>query len=163
MNESPKNEPITEMEDENETENEFRQASETFENNSHEKPTGNFLDFAESNLNFDELEKQVLEDSNTQGKPKSKLELPKIRQKFSQNENAAIKPKKGLNLAQIFSKNETISPANQKPIDADTIEGKRDIIAQKDRDAKNEAKKECIDKFSGIDSHLHHFQVYFLS
>ena len=127
------------------------------------------FDFDNSNLDFDKLEQQVLEDAKPPISKTNALTVPS----YQNQDISLLKPeyivknvstgpqKKPFSLAALLNKKNTIGPATSKPVDVETIEGKRDLIAQKDREAKNAAKRECIDKFAEIDVILQHIMVKF--
>ena len=114
------------------------------------------FDFGTSNLDFDLLEKQVLDEAKA--KIKIKTCRKPIKSEIPAKSQTLPNKKKPFNLASLL-KNDTIGPTSIKPVDTETMEGKRDLIAQKDREAKNEAKRNCIDQFSSMDTHLHHLMV----
>ena len=49
----------------------------------------------------------------------------------------------------------------EKPIDPNSLEGQRDLLAKRDREQKLLAKNECLDKFSSVDSPLANWAVSF--
>ena len=135
-----------------------------------------FFDFAHSNLNFEDMEKQVLAEALEASKNPVKIERPVTSKPVNVNINrspvkntppnmakivkiSAAPRKKPFSLASLLANNSTIRPVSQKPVDAETMEGKRDMVAQKDREAKNEAKRECLDKFANMDTALQHMMV----
>ena len=128
----------------------------------------NLLDFDDSKLDFDKLEQHVLDSEKV-----DKQQLPRKTQvqKIGSNELAPEKLNPAINqhpvssmrepfsLAALLSNDNIIRPTNNKPVDVEAIEGKRDLIAQKDREAENLAKRECIDKYASMDCLLHHIMV----
>ena len=66
--------------------------------------------------------------------------------------------KRGLNLSEILQ-NKVKSAAVSKPIDLNTLEGQREMINKRDREAKAVAKIECIEKMNTIEKHLYHWPV----
>jgi hypothetical protein len=109
-------------------------------------------DFAE------DFDKVGMETDQTPGK----VIMPKFRQKtksIPEPPNVPNAPKKrGLNLSEIL-KNKVKSAAVSKPIDLNTLEGQREMINKRDREAKALAKIECIEKMNSIEKHLHHWPV----
>ena len=96
-------------------------------------------------------------------------QMPKIRKKptpiekdqISANEPIKIDSKrkrKGLNLATLLQ-NKVKTASAAKPVDPNSMEGQRELIARRERDLKAVAKQTCIERFNTVDAHLAHWGV----
>ena len=66
--------------------------------------------------------------------------------------------KKGLSLSELL-KNNVKNAADSKPIDLNTLEGQREMMNKREREAKALAKTSCIERFNSIEKHLYHWPV----
>ena len=135
--------------------------------NENTPPGGDLLSMESSNLDFNIMEDKVIEEAEFNMSKKLRVK-PSVLDRLKTESTKSFQiegltsgapKKKAFNLADLLNNNDRISPAMQKPVDTDTMEGKRDLVAQKDREAKNDAKINCIDKFSSMDTHIQHLPV----
>ena len=88
--------------------------------------------------------------------------LPDLKRKSVKTPEPGVKEvnrkRKGLSLASLL-KNKVISASAAKPVDPNSMEGQRELIARRDRDLKTVAKQNCIERFNTVDAHLTHWGV----
>ena len=97
---------------------------------------------------------------------KQQIIIPSFRKKIKEEEKTIasqkIAPKfpkkKGISLAELL-KNNVKQASSAKPMDPNSIEGQREMIAKRDRDMKAKAKSECIEKFTTIENQIVHWNV----
>jgi hypothetical protein len=91
-----------------------------------------------------------------------KIGLPDFKRKSVKIIEPGVKEvnrkRKGLSLANLL-KNKVISATSAKPVDPNSMEGQRELIARRDRDLKTVAKQTCIERFNTVDIHLAHWGV----
>ena len=119
------------------------------------------------NAEDDPLEKQKMDFDNDLAEvkdeqaevPRATGTLPRIPRRISIAEPEKAKPKKRVFSLAALLQNNVKSATVEKPIDLNSHEGQRDLIAKKDRELKNRAKEICIDRFSNMDAHLNNWGV----
>ena len=70
-----------------------------------------------------------------------------------------VRKRKGLSLASLLQNNNVKMATSAKPMDPNSLEGQREMMAKRERELKMQAKTECIEKFSPINVHLAHWGV----
>ena len=113
------------------------------------------------NMDFEEDFRKVQEEIRDVGsmpkirhKKKPVTSEPEVSQKFGQSGGK----RKGLSLSELLNNN-VKTAAMDRPVDLNTIEGQRDIAARRDRELKQKAKAECIEKFNSISQHKIYWPV----
>ena len=99
-------------------------------------------------------------DDYMEGTPAPQIVMPNFRRKkiTTPEPSDVSNKKKGLNLSELL-KNKVKTAVASKPIDLNTLEGQREMINKREREAKAVAKAECIEKMNHVEKHMYHWPV----